>query len=76
VLSCTLARVIFADRADLIVITFIHEEMAVGAKIFVFGNAWATNIEKSHGIPLVYYYATTIQRCVYIVDKITLSHTA
>jgi hypothetical protein len=53
-----MARVIFADGADLIVIPFIHEEMAVGAKIFVFGNAWSTNVEKSHGIPLVYYYPT------------------
>jgi hypothetical protein len=53
-----MARVIFADGADLVVILFIHEDVAVGAKIVVFGNAWSTNVEKSHGIPLVYYYPT------------------
>jgi hypothetical protein len=43
---------VLAQRADLVILALAHKHVAIRAKIFVLSNAWAANIEKSHGVLL------------------------
>ena len=48
-LPCPLARIMVAERADFIVLAFVHEDVTVRAIIFILCNPWSADIEKSHG---------------------------
>lgn len=47
--SCMMSRIMLAQWADLIILSVIHQHVAIWTKIFVLGDAWTANIEKSHG---------------------------
>jgi hypothetical protein len=48
-LARRLARVILTEWAVLRIISFVHEDVTVRAKIFIFRNPWSADLEKSHG---------------------------
>jgi hypothetical protein len=48
-LSCLLARIMLAQRADLIAIPFVQEHVTGRAKILILRNARSADREKSHG---------------------------
>jgi hypothetical protein len=44
-----LARIKFAQRANLVVVPLVQENLTVRAKILILRNPWAADLEKSHG---------------------------
>jgi hypothetical protein len=47
--SCMMSRVMLAQWADFVILSVIHQHVAIRTKIFVLGDAWTANVEKSHG---------------------------
>src|SRR5687768_1239541 len=48
-LSRFLARIILAERANLVLITFVQEHVTVRAKILILRYSWPADRKKSHG---------------------------
>jgi hypothetical protein len=47
--SRPLARIKFAQRAYLITVPLVQEDLTIQAKVVILCNPWAADLEKSHG---------------------------
>jgi hypothetical protein len=50
----SLACIMLAERANFVTIPLVHDDVTVGAKIFILCNPWPADRQKPHGCVLCY----------------------
>jgi hypothetical protein len=51
-----MACIMLAERANLVTIPLVHDDVTVGAKVFILCNPWSADRQKPHGVSFVMHH--------------------